>query len=104
MPFLGVYRSVLQERHLNGGTRWTVNDLTDMIYLSSAAGYADIVVAERHGTAMLKQARRRLGRGASVHSSLAEALLNIKSMLAVSDLRPDPDGTPPLPTDDVRGR
>ncbi len=81
MPIIGMYRAILQDRHLNVGTRWTGNDLTDMIYLSAAAGYADYVVAERHETAMLKQASRRLGRGASVHSSLAAALSEIHSVL-----------------------
>lgn len=81
MPLVGTYRTVLQERHLNVGTRWTVNDLTDIIYLSAAAAYADFVVAERHETAMLKQARRRLRRGASVHSSLTTALSEIQAKL-----------------------
>ena len=71
---LGIYRAVLQDRHLNVGTTWAPNDLTDMIYLSTATGYADIVVAERHMTNMLTQAQRRLRRTLSVYPSLARAL------------------------------
>lgn len=104
MPIVGIYRSILQERHLNVGTRWTVNDLTDMVYLSAAAGYADFVVAERHETAMLKQARRRLGRGASVHSSLAAALSEIQSTLGLSGDQPNLDGPCTVAPDDGRGR
>jgi hypothetical protein len=100
LPSLGIYRSVLQDRHLNIGTRWTRNDLTDMIYLSCAVGYADVVVAERHMTTMLRQAQRRLGRPVSVYSSLTDALP------AVTDLMGQPsqsegatvsgEGNPPV--------
>lgn len=83
MPILGMYRSIFQDRHLNVGTRWTANDLTDMIYLSAAAANADIVVAERHETAMLNQARRRLGRGAPAYRHLTAALVEIGSRLAL---------------------
>ena len=40
-PAVGLFREVLHSRHLNKGTTWRPNDLTDMIYLSCAAGYAD---------------------------------------------------------------
>lgn len=82
MPSVGIYRSVLQDRHLNVGTTWTTNDLTDMIYLSAATGYADVVVAERHMTSVLGQAQRRLGRTVSVYPSLASALPAIEDRLA----------------------
>jgi hypothetical protein len=61
-PALGLFRAMLHERHLNKGTRWHPNDLTDMIYLSCAAGYADLVVCERHMRATLMQALKRQGR------------------------------------------
>jgi hypothetical protein len=81
LPSVGIYRSVLQDRHLNVGTTWTGNDLTDMIYLSAATGYADVVVAERHMTSMLAQAQQRLRRNTSVYPSLARALPTIMDRL-----------------------
>jgi hypothetical protein len=82
LPSLGIYRSVLQDRHLNVGTTWVANDLTDMLYLSAATGYADVVVAERHMTNMLSQAQRRLRRNASVYPSLTMALPAIEHRLS----------------------
>lgn len=74
MPALGLYRELLQQRHLNVGTVWQPNDLTDMIYLSNAVGYADIVVAERHMTAISRQALHRLRRTTNIYRSIHEAL------------------------------
>jgi hypothetical protein len=38
LPATGLFREMLHERHLNKGTVWETNDLTDMVYLSCAAG------------------------------------------------------------------
>jgi hypothetical protein len=81
MPALGVYREMLQQRHLNVGTTWKTNDLTDMVYLSCATGYADVVIAERHMTAIGSQSLRRLGRRPSVVSSLRAAIPIIEARI-----------------------
>ena len=47
MPALGLYREVLHEKLSDGQLRWFDNDLVDMMYLTSAAGYCDHVVGER---------------------------------------------------------
>jgi hypothetical protein len=81
MPALGLYRELLQQRHLNVGTVWRPNDLTDMIYLSSAAGYADIVVAERHMTAIIRQGLHRQRRPRNIYRSLQEAIPAIEAQI-----------------------
>jgi hypothetical protein len=77
LPSLGLFREVLREKLLNPGTRWESNDLTDIMYLTCAAGYADHVVGENSLTGQMEQGLRRLERPINVHrslSQLAEAL------------------------------
>ncbi|MFE2763347.1 hypothetical protein [Streptomyces halstedii] len=81
-PALGLFREMLHNRHLNKGTKWRINDLTDMIYLSCAAGYADFVVCERHMRDPLNHGLRRLGLGTQVFRHLAEAADAIEEVLA----------------------
>ncbi len=73
LPALGLFREMLHERHLNKGTTWRPNDLTDMLYLSCAAGYADVVVCERHMSSMMRQGIKRLDRSVRVYPRLREA-------------------------------
>ncbi len=47
------------QRHL-AGVPWAPNDLSDMVYLSCAASYADFVVSERHMATFLAQSAGRL--------------------------------------------
>ncbi|WP_432157885.1 hypothetical protein [Streptomyces sp. bgisy153] len=56
MPFWGLYADALDFRLSQGNTKWQSNDLIDMLYLSCAAGYADLVVAERAATNYLNAA------------------------------------------------
>lgn len=81
MPALGVYREMLFDRHINTGTPWQPNDLTDIIYLSCAAGYADVVVTERHMAGILKQGVRRLGRDTQIFRRLTDAVSAIEDAL-----------------------
>lgn len=74
MPSLGLFREVLRERHLNGRNVWKQSDLTDMAYLSCAAGYADHVVGEKHFSNHVANAASRLGRKTSVHRNLRDLL------------------------------
>lgn len=72
MPALGLYREVLREKHYDPGTRWESNDLTDLMYLTCAAGYADHVVGDKNAVAQMNSALRRLGRPTRVHRSLEQ--------------------------------
>lgn len=78
MPSLGLFREVLRERHLNGHKAWKQSDLTDMAYLTCAAGYADHIVGEKHFSNHLSNAADRLGRAVSVHRNLRELLLQVE--------------------------
>ena len=49
-PFFALYTDVLDERLSSFHTHWEPNDLIDMMFLSCAAAYADVVVAERIAT------------------------------------------------------
>ncbi|WP_211355176.1 hypothetical protein [Blastococcus colisei] len=82
LPTTGVFREMLHERHLNKGTVWRHNDLTDMVYLSCAAGYADFVVCERHMGNVLTQGLKRLRRPALVFRRLRDAVPAIEERLA----------------------
>jgi hypothetical protein len=77
MPALGVYREVIHEKLSDVRLQWRDNDLIDMIYLTTAAGYCDYVVAERSHASHIGNALRRLGRPVNVHRtvrSLVETL------------------------------
>lgn len=84
LPATGLFRELLHEKHLNKGSRWVPNDLTDMIYLSCAAGYADIVVCERFTAAALSRGQRRLGRTPNAFRTLREAVPAVEAALAAS--------------------
>ena len=79
MPSLGVFREVLRGKHLDSATTWESNDLTDMMYLCCAAGYADHVVGERATIAHIEQAARRLGRTVSVHRRIRDLVPLLKA-------------------------
>jgi hypothetical protein len=81
LPSAGLFRELSHYRHLNKGTVWRRNDLTDMVYLSCAGAYADVVVCERHMATPLAQGIRRLGSGAKVFRRLQDAVPVIEEML-----------------------
>lgn len=81
LPATAMFREMLHERHLNQGTVWRRNDLTDMIYLSCAAGYADFVVCERHMGNVLTQGLRRLRRQPLAFRRLRDAAPAIRDRL-----------------------
>lgn len=84
MPSLGLFREVLHEKLLDRGTRWESNDLTDLMYLTCAAGYADHIVGERRVTAHLEPGLRRLGRPAKVHRRLADLVNSLRAAESTS--------------------
>ncbi|MGW5674095.1 hypothetical protein ACWEV4_03285 [Streptomyces sp. NPDC003860] len=85
-PAVGLFREMLHSRHLNKGTTWRPNDLTDMIYLSCAAGYADFVVCEKHMRDPLQHGLKRMGRSASVYRRLTDAVAAIEEALETSSV------------------
>ena len=74
MPHLGLYREAFIGRHLDGGTMWKSNDLTDLLFLTCAAGYADFVVGERAAISLIQQAQRRLSRPINVFRRLSDLI------------------------------
>jgi hypothetical protein len=72
LPALGLYREALYDKTVNSASKWEDNDLTDLFYLSCAAGYADHVVCEREAASVLRQGSRRLKRNVAIHRSLQE--------------------------------
>lgn len=73
MPFLARIRQLLFARVRNVGQRWEGNDLIDSIFLSCAAGYADVVIGERSAMGYLRQGRH-LPPGAQLARTLAEGV------------------------------
>ncbi|MFF7385824.1 hypothetical protein [Streptomyces griseoluteus] len=80
-PAVGLFREMLHSRHLNKGTTWRRNDLTDMLYLSCAAGYADFVICEKHMRDPLQHGLKRMGRSTQVYRRLTDAVAAIEELL-----------------------
>lgn len=74
MPFLGRCMEVFRIRLCNPQKSWVSNDLEDMMFLSCAAAYADVVIAEKHTAHLLQVASRWTRPGAVVFPSLRNAL------------------------------
>lgn len=70
LPFLGRVSDVLYQRLRNPQEQWVRNDLTDLMYLCCAAGYADFVVAEKATAHRLVSAEPRTTPGAFVVKNL----------------------------------
>lgn len=77
-PYLGTLQDVLFHRLGNRDDHWKPNDLFDMYFLSCAAGYADVVVAEKKFGDYLGRARRRHPGNALVVSSLLAATRQLR--------------------------
>jgi hypothetical protein len=73
MPYLSRYWAVVFARLRNAGGSWSGNDLTDLNFLCSAAGYADLVVGEKRTIGDLRAARG-VPPGAALATTLAEAV------------------------------
>lgn len=74
MPALGVFTRLMVMRQINSLHKWRTNDLTDLIFLCTAAGYADYVVAEKHTGTQLRQLQQSNGTKANICLTL-EALV-----------------------------
>lgn len=69
-PGITLFRSVMVDKML-AGARWEENDLTDLMYLCTAAAYADHVVGERRTIGLLRQSVRRIDTAVQLHAKLA---------------------------------
>lgn len=76
-PYLGRLREVMHRRLSNPQERWETNDLVDMLYLPCATAHADVVVTEKKMGHFLRQVQRGRADGATVYSSLTEAVAAI---------------------------
>jgi hypothetical protein len=74
MPYVGRLNEVLYRRLRNADNKWERNDLIDMNFLCCAAGYADIVVGEKHTSEYLRRAESKSARGAVVCRTLPDAV------------------------------
>ncbi len=91
MPFLAQMNQLLFARLRNAEQRWEANDLIDIMFLSCAAGYADVLVGERATIGYLRQAR------APRASAVLAARSPGRSTLCSRSSRDRPHGYPPLP-------
>lgn len=73
MPFLCQMRQLLYARIRNSGQKWQANDLIDTLFLSCAAGYADVVVGEKTAVGYLRQAKQPSA-SAALATSLEDAV------------------------------
>lgn len=80
MPCLGLFRETLQGMNLNN-VRWEDNHLTDLIYLTCAAGYADYVVAERSLAGYMQQAMKRMHRPINVYRRIQDLVPVLEEQL-----------------------
>lgn len=78
MPCLSRVRAIFYGR-LRNGSRWSPNDFTDILYLTCAAGYADLVVGERRTVGELRTARD-VTEGARLASRLPGAVSALEEM------------------------
>lgn len=74
MPYLGRQYEVIHQRLSNADDHWEGNDLTDINYLSCAAGYADVVVGEKKISEYLKRVAPKVAEGALVCRRLSDAV------------------------------
>lgn len=74
MPYMGRVHEVAQLRLANSDDRWEANDLHDLHFLSCAAGYADVVVAEKKHGNYLRRAQPCVNRGATIVTRLQQCL------------------------------
>jgi hypothetical protein len=78
MPYLGRQHQVIYQRLRNANDQWERNDLIDVNFLSCAAGYADVVVAETKLGTYLKRAQKQVPEGAFVCLRLSEAVEHLE--------------------------
>jgi hypothetical protein len=81
MPYIGRLREVIHYRLLNANEKWEGNDLHDLLFLSCAAAYGDVVVGERKHASYLQRAARVIPGGASVTRNLRSAMPAVEAAM-----------------------
>lgn len=76
-PGVSHFREAMVDK-LVAGAKWEANDLTDLMYLCTAAAYADHVVGERRTIALLRQATRRLQSPVRLHTNLVSLVESLQ--------------------------
>jgi len=91
-----IYTHIAMLRHLNGDANWKKNDLTDMLYLSCAAGYADFVAAEKNTTESIRQAQNSVGLESNIFPTIERLVevLRSEGVKTASDVAAEADGQP----------
>jgi hypothetical protein len=82
MPYLSRLRLITQRRLTNPGDLWESNDLNDLHFLATAAGYADVVVGEKRHSAYLDEVAKGVTPGAVVVRNLETAVPIIDGLLS----------------------
>jgi hypothetical protein len=72
MPAIGRVQAVTHQRLCDSQYPWHRRDLSDMHFLSCAAGYADFLLAEKATSHDLRRAERRVASGARICLSPGE--------------------------------
>jgi hypothetical protein len=72
MPAIGRVQAITHQRLCDSQYPWHRRDLSDMHFLSCAAGYADFLLAEKATTHDLRRAERRVAAGARICLSVGE--------------------------------
>lgn len=83
VPALGRVRELMHLRITNSDDKWEAHDLNDMMFLSYAAGYADLVIGEKKMINLLKRCDGRVSPGAKLHRRADQAQGDLDSLLAV---------------------
>lgn len=84
MPMIGAYAHINMMRHTNHKRKWRGNDLTDMVYLSAGAAYADFVAAENATGEDLRQYQVAMKKPVTVHRTLESLVKAIRDSGAMT--------------------
>lgn len=69
---------------MNAQDPWHFHDLNDVLFLGTAAGYADVVLVEKKTCSYLRRVEGRVPPGARVHRRAVEALPDIVAAVGAS--------------------
>ncbi len=79
-PALARIREVLHLRLSNSDDKWEANDLNDLLFLATAAGYADVLICERKTANHLNQVAPQVPSGAAIFRRMEDALQTVRSL------------------------
>ncbi|MER6824840.1 hypothetical protein ABT352_02470 [Streptosporangium sp. NPDC000563] len=85
MPSLGLYADALNVRLSNSNTKWVDNDFIDILFLTCATAYADLVVGEKAATNYLSRAWGDRPASAPVVKNLSELVDILPALLNPTD-------------------